>query len=106
MPMGTTRISRKLVEQAISLYNRFRAPEAVARLVDIHGNRITVKFEGSFCKTCGINDWIEDMKYVLEDLGVDAELVEIREPGLPEDHRVGVFQIKGQLRGIRKTRVS
>ncbi len=96
--MENPRIPRRLVERAINLYNRFRAPEAVARLISIHGSRITVKFEGNFCKTCGINDWIEDMKYVLEDLGVEADLVEIREPELPEDYRVGVFQIKGVSR--------
>ncbi len=104
--MTAPRIPRRLVEQAINLYNRFRAPEAVAKLVDIHGDRITVKFEGNFCKTCGINDWVEDMKYVLEDLGVDAELVEIREPELPEDYRVGVFRIKGPLRREGKTEIS
>ncbi len=89
----------RIVRRAIELYNRYRSPEAVAKLVSINGDEVVVKFDGSFCLTCGINDWVEDFKYVLEDLGVDAELVKVIEPDDPfseENWRIGVFKVKAK----------
>lgn len=91
----------RLVRRAIEQYNRYRAPEAVAKLVAIRGDEVIVRFEGSFCRTCGINDWVEDFKYVLEDMGVESDLVKVIEPEDPfseEDWRVGVFRVKGRLK--------
>ena len=94
LPVGL----KRLIDRAVELYNRYRAPEAVARVVAFTGDRLLVEFRGSFCETCGINDWVEDFKYVLEDVGVEAELVEVVEPDDPfnvEEWRIGVFRIKG-----------
>ncbi len=88
---------KRFIDRAIREYNRYRAPESVAVLERIEGDTVYVRFEGSFCRTCGINDWVEDFKYVLEDLGAEAELVKVIEPDpvLPEeDWRIGVFRIK------------
>jgi hypothetical protein len=88
---------KKFVNKAISEYNKLRSPEATARLLKIHGCKVSIIFEGPFCTTCGINDWVEDMKYVMEDLGAEADLVEIFEPDefLPsEEWRIGVFLVK------------
>ncbi len=88
---------KRLVDKAIEVYNRYRAPESVARLVRIDGDTVVVRFDGSFCRTCGINDWVEDFKFVLEDLGAEAELVEVIEPEDPfsdEDWRIGVFRVR------------
>ena len=88
---------KKFVDRAIEEYNKYRSPESIARLEKIEGDTVYVRFDGSFCRTCGINDWVEDFKYVLEDLGAEAELVEVIEPDpfLPEeDWRIGVFRIK------------
>ena len=83
------------IAKAIFLYNKYRAPEARAKLIDIKKDSVIVKFEGSFCETCGINDWVEDFKYVLEDLNVKAELEEIYEPVNPDENfRIGVFKVK------------
>jgi len=57
-----------VVRKAEELYNRYRAPEAVARVLKIDGDRVVVRFTGSFHYSCGLYDWLEDMKYVLEDL--------------------------------------
>ncbi len=84
-----------LINEAIELYNRFRAPEAKAKLVKIEGDKVYVLFEGTFCETCGINDWVEDFKYVLEDLNAKAELEGILEPADGSGHvRIGIFKIK------------
>ncbi len=87
----------RLIKKAIEQYNKYRSPEAVAKLVSLKGNEVIVEFDGSFCLTCGINDWVEDFKYVLEDMGVEAELVKVIEPDDPfseENWRIGVFKIK------------
>jgi class 3 adenylate cyclase len=87
----------RFVEAAIRRYNRYRGAESRARLVKIVGDKVFVAFEGSFCATCGINDWVEDLKYVMEDLGGEAELLAIIEPENPEefyDYRIGVFRVK------------
>ena len=86
---------RKAVEKAVREYNRYRSPEATAKLVRINGSRAVIVFEGSFCETCGINEWVTDMKYVMEDLGIEAELEAIEEPESPNEYRrVGIFRIK------------
>ncbi len=87
------RIDEKLLERAVELYNRYRAPEAVARIRKVTGDRVEVVFEGSFCETCGIRDWVEDFAYVLEDLGVEARLEEYIEPEDDDTRRIGVFRI-------------
>ncbi len=85
---------KKKILEAIKTYNRFGSPEAKAILVAISGDKITVRFEGSFCETCGIRDWVEDLVYVLEDHGVEAELIAYIEPPNEENYRIGVFKIK------------
>ncbi len=86
-----------VAHRAANLYNRYRSPEARAEVVEARGDTIIVRFKGSFCRTCGIRDWVEDYVYVLEDMGFDAELVEYIEPDNPdEEYRIGVFRVKGR----------
>ncbi|MET1101482.1 MAG: hypothetical protein ABWW69_03250 [Pyrodictiaceae archaeon] len=88
----------ELLKKAIDHYNRYKAPEARAILLEARDGLVRVLFKGSFCWTCGINDWVEDFKYVLEDLGAKAELVEVIEPEDDllgaEDWRIGVFRVR------------
>ena len=91
------RAIEKLVELAIKRYNRYRGAESQAKLLKIMGDTVVIAFEGSFCETCGINDWVDDFRYVMEDLGGEAELVTVIEPEKPEeffDYRIGVFRVK------------
>lgn len=88
---------KKLVELAIRRYNRYRGAESKARLVKISGDTVIVAFEGSFCETCGINDWVDDFRYVIEDLGGEAELVTVIEPESMDEfyeYRIGVFRVR------------
>ncbi len=88
-----------LARRAVDEYNKYRSPEAHAEILEVKGDIIIVKFTGSFCRTCGIRDWVEDYAYVLEDLGVEAELVEYIEPEDEEsDYRIGVFRVKKWLK--------
>ena len=88
---------RKLLELAIRRYNKYRGVESTAKLLKVQGDTAYVVFEGSFCETCGINDWVDDLRYVIEDLGGEAELVAVIEPPSREeffDYRIGVFKVK------------
>ena len=84
----------KVLEDAINEYNKYRSPEAIAKLVEIKDSIITVEFTGSFCLTCGLIDWIEDLAYILEDKGLNVKLVDIKAPeDLSEQKRVGIFKL-------------
>lgn len=85
-----------MLAKAVEMYNRYRGSEARAKVLRIDGDRVYVKIEGSFCATCGVNDWVDDFRYVLEDLGIEAELERIIEPPDPQETwRIGVFRIRG-----------
>lgn len=86
----------KLLELAVKRYNRYRGAESRATIVKTDNDVVIVAFEGSFCTTCGINDWVDDFRYVIEDLGGQAQLVSIIEPESLEEfysYRVGIFKI-------------
>jgi hypothetical protein len=57
---------KKVVLKAVDEYNRFRSPEAKAKLIKIRGKEIILDFEGSFCRTCGVYDYFEDFVYELK----------------------------------------
>ncbi len=86
----------KAVSEAVELYNRYRSPEAVARVLRVDEERglVEVEFSGTFCMWCGVLDWVEDLAYVLRQLGYEAELVGYEEPGENETRRVGVFRVR------------
>lgn len=87
-----------LVHKAEELYNRYRAPEAIAKVVTIRDNEIVVEFHGTFCETCGLYDWIEDMKYILKDLlKTNIDLIEVIEYD-DKNSYIGVFGIQPQKR--------
>lgn len=86
----------KVFEKAIDIYNRFRCPEACASIAMVIGDRVWVRFKGHFCLTCGVYDWLEDLRYILEDLGVYSEIERVLEPeedGLNE--LVAIFRVVG-----------
>ncbi|MGB9784741.1 MAG: hypothetical protein ACPLSO_02945 [Fervidicoccaceae archaeon] len=70
--------TEEIFEKAREEYNKYRDPEARAEIVEVDEGKgeAVIKIEGSFCRTCGVDDWIDDFKYVLEDLGVNAKIVE------------------------------
>jgi len=48
----------KAVAKAIETYNKYRSPEATARLVEMKGGELIIDFEGSFCRTCGVSEYL------------------------------------------------
>jgi hypothetical protein len=64
---------RDSVLKAIEEYNKYRSPEAKAKLVKISEKELLLDFEGSFCRTCGVSDYLEDFIYELQKL-VDVKM--------------------------------
>lgn len=67
------------VNDAIEEYNRYRAPEAKAKLLRIDKESIKVEFTGSFCRTCGFYDYFDDLKIILEERGLKYRIASIEE---------------------------
>jgi len=64
--------------RAAEIYNKYRAPEAIAEFHSIRNNRIIFILKGSFCLTCGVYDWIDDLRIELMDaLNRDIEIENI-----------------------------
>ena len=51
---------RDLILRAVDAYNRYRSPEATAKLISLNEKELIVDFQGSFCSTCGTFDYLED----------------------------------------------
>jgi len=70
---------RKLILRTVEVYNRYRSPEATAKLLKREEDGFTIEFEGSFCQSCGVQDYFEDFVYELKGLNnnVEAEIQEI-----------------------------
>ena len=63
-----------LVRKAIMLYNRYRSPEAVAKVVNVTHEVVTLSITGSFCYSCGVLDYVEDFVHEFKMLTDTVEL--------------------------------
>ncbi len=64
----------EFIRRAILLYNRYRSPEAVAKVVCVSPENVTLSFSGSFCYSCGVIDYVEDFIHELKMLTDKVEL--------------------------------
>ena len=64
----------ELIRKTIMLYNRYRSPEAVAKVVSVASDGVTITFSGSFCYSCGVVDYLEDFIHEFKILTDKAEL--------------------------------
>ena len=60
-----------LVRRAIDRYNRFRAPMARATLVGQNTGGYRIRFTGPFRRTCCPDEYLEDLRYEMDELGLD-----------------------------------
>jgi len=72
------------VIRIIDMYNKFRSPEAVASLVKVNEETIQISFKGSFCFTCGLNEWFEDFRLLLEENGINSKIHSIKQIDVDE----------------------
>jgi hypothetical protein len=66
---------RKVIEE----FNRLHGSEAEARILSVEGDEVIVELEGSFCATCGLYDYFDDIKWEAMDFGIAIEPVEVIE---------------------------
>jgi hypothetical protein len=83
----------ELIRKTVTLYNRFRSPEAVAKIVSVTTENVTIAFTGSFCYSCGVIDYLEDFVHEFKMLTDKAELKigktrEINPRSFEADYRV------------------
>jgi hypothetical protein len=64
-----------LVRRTVLLYNRLKSPQAVAKVVSISPETVTITFSGSFCYDCGgVLNYVEDFT---RDFKVFTDAVEL-----------------------------
>jgi hypothetical protein len=86
-----------LVSIAIEVYNRYRSPEATAKLIGMEKDGFIIEFEGPFCQSCGVNDYFEDFIHELEDMSRSLRVeVKETEPAGPQSFRVR-YAVKGDF---------
>ena len=64
----------EFIRRAIMLYNRYRSPEAVAKVVSLRPEVVTLSITGSFCYSCGVLDYVEDFVHEFKLLTDKVEL--------------------------------
>jgi hypothetical protein len=74
--MLVARFRNKVIE-AIRDFNKYRSPEATAKLLKFDKKEIVVDFSGTFCRTCGFYDYFDDLKIFLEEKGVKSKVSKI-----------------------------
>ncbi|WP_255190587.1 hypothetical protein [Natronobeatus ordinarius] len=65
------------LSRAIDVYNRYREPMVSATLLETAGRRFRVRFAGPFCTTCCRDDYVDDLRYELDEFGVPAEAITV-----------------------------
>jgi hypothetical protein len=66
----------KLISDSLEIYNKYRSPEAKAKLLSLDNRGFTIEFEGVFCQSCGVKNYFEDYIHELKKLDkkVDVEI--------------------------------
>ena len=69
----------KTIEKVVKEYNKYRSPEALARVISVDGKSFKIEFIGPFCRSCGLYDYFDDFKLLLEDVGLKSKIGKIKE---------------------------
>lgn len=57
--MGADFELSELILSAVDVYNRYRSPEAKAKLLNLDNQGFTIEFGGTFCQSCGVPEYFE-----------------------------------------------
>jgi hypothetical protein len=68
-----------VIKGAIEEFNKYRSPEATAKLISNRERSFKIEFSGPFCRTCGFHDYFDDLLIFLENLGLKAKLGKVKE---------------------------
>ena len=86
---------KELVLKAVASYNRYRSPEAVAKLVKLQKDKFIIEFSGPFCLSCGVSDYFEDFIYELKDPNHQVEIKRFKRTG-PQSYEVEYTILVGE----------
>ncbi|AEH24669.1 hypothetical protein [Pyrococcus yayanosii] len=81
----------------IKEFNRLHGSEARAKVLEVRENEVVIEFEGSFCKTCGLHDYFEDITWEAMDLGLKIRAEEIIES--EENFERGRYIVRYKVEG-------
>ena len=70
---------KEKIKKVVIEFNKFRAPEAVAKLLSLNKESFKMEFTGPFCQACGFYDYFDDFKIFLEELESKADISQIEE---------------------------
>ena len=70
---------KEQISKAIEEFNKYKAPEAKAKLISLDENSFKIEFTGGFCKTCGFYDYFDDFLEELSKAGLKAKKGEVKE---------------------------
>lgn len=69
----------KVIKKAVEEFNKYRSPEATAKLISVKEKSFGIEFTGTFCKTCGFYDYFDDFRLILEEKGLKTKTGEVKE---------------------------
>ena len=87
---------REKIERVLAEFNRLHGSEANARIVEMRGDEVIIEFEGSFCATCGLYDYFDDIKWEAMEFGLELEPVEVIEAE-EDDFEHGRYVVRYRL---------
>ncbi|AMQ17894.1 hypothetical protein [Thermococcus peptonophilus] len=87
---------REKVKKVLAEFNRLHGSEANARILSIEGDEVIIEFEGSFCATCGLYDYFDDIKWEAMEFGLELEPVEVLE-AVEDNFEHGRYVVKYRL---------
>lgn len=87
---------REKIEKVLAEFNRLHGSEANARILSIEGDEVIIEFEGSFCATCGLYDYFDDIKWEAMEFGLEFEPVEVL-GAVEDDFEHGRYVVKYKL---------
>jgi hypothetical protein len=76
---GKSNSTKEKIEKAVKEFNKFREPEAVAKLLSSNETSFKIEFTGPFCRACGFYDYFDDFKIFLEEIGSKSDISQIEE---------------------------
>jgi len=70
---------KKKIEETIQEYNKYRVPEAEAKLISFDKEYFKVEFKGSFCYSCDFYSYFDDLTILLKEKGLKTKITNIKE---------------------------
>jgi hypothetical protein len=67
------------IVKAVEEFNKYRAPEAVAKFLTVGRGWLRIEFTGPFWHACGFYDYFDDLKIFPEEIGAKTDIAEITE---------------------------